>query len=216
MRSRKLFIFSNLATSLDGKIASADRGHFNLGTPADRRQMQVLRKKADAILMGASTLRSFRGPLRVKGAKTAPLNVVLSSALEGISTDWPFFRADDTKRLLFASTRAPLARRRAIAKVADLVLLDPKKPTASQIAAELERLGIRRLLVEGGGAVMWDFVAEGLLDELHVTLTPWILGGSAAPTLVDGEGFPAGKGQPLKLLRVKRLRDELYLTYRRV
>jgi riboflavin biosynthesis pyrimidine reductase len=62
---------------------------------------------------------------------------------------------------------------------------------------------------------MWDFVSAGLLDEFRVTLTPWILGGTEAPTLVDGKGFPAGKAAKLRLVRVKRLRDELYLTYRR-
>ncbi len=211
-----MFIFSNLATSLDGKIASADRGLFFLGTPADRRQMQVLRKKSDAVLMGASTLRSFKGPLRVRGGKSHPLNIVLSSTLAGISPAWPFFRSADTKRLVFASRRAPAVRQRAISKVADLVLLDPSKPSAPQIVKELKKRGLKRLLVEGGGAVMWDFVAAGLLDELHVTLTPWILGGTEAPTLVDGKGFPAGKGQKLRLTKLKRLRNELYLTYRRV
>lgn len=209
-----MFVFSNLATSLDGKIASADRGLFHLGTAADRRNMRILRERADAVLMGASTLRAFRGPLRARSAGNSPLNVVVSSSLAGVSTAWPFFRARDTERLVFASRRAPLARRRAVAKVADLVLLDPRKPAAPQIVAELERRGLRRLLVEGGGTVMWDFVAAGLIDELHMTLTPWLVGGKAAPTLVDGAGFASGKGRRLRLVRLKRLRDELYLTYR--
>jgi riboflavin-specific deaminase-like protein len=212
---KRPFVFSNLATSLDGKIASADRGHFYLGTPADRLQMQVLRRRADAILMGASTLRSFRGPLRIRGAKKHPLNIVLSSSLAGISPKWAFFTNGDTRKLLFATERAPAARRRAIAKVADLVVLDSRKPVAPQIVRALEARGVKRLLVEGGGSVMWDFVSAGLLDEVHVTLTPWILGGTEAPTLVDGPGFPAGKAAKLRLVRAKRLKNELYLTYRR-
>lgn len=211
-----MFIFSNLATSVDGKIASADRGHFNLGTPADRRQMSVLRKRADAILMGASTLRSFKGPLKIRGSKKVPLNVVLSSTLGGISPAWPFFRDEDTRRLLFASSLTPDARRKKFRKFAEIVIFDAKKPVASQIVAELKSRGIKSLLVEGGGSVMWDFVGEGLLDEVNVTLTPWLLGGADAPTLVDGKGFPSGKGQKLKLVKLKRLRSELYLTYRRV
>lgn len=211
-----MYIFSNLATSLDGKIASADRGLFHLGTPADRRRMSVLRKRADAILMGASTLRAFKGPLKIRGSKKSPLNVVVSSTLEGVSASWPFFRDPDTRRLLFVSTRTPESRRKKFGKIADLVFFDAKKPVAPQIVAELASRGLKSLLVEGGGSVMWDFVGEGLLDELNVTLTPWLIGGAKSPTLLDGEGFPSGKGQKLKLVKLKRLRDELYLTYRRV
>jgi riboflavin-specific deaminase-like protein len=210
-----VFVFSNLATSIDGKIASRDRGHFYLGTAADRKRMQALRKRADAILMGGATLRSFKGPLRVKGAKASPLNVVVSGTLRGISPAWSFFRASDTRRLVFTGPHAPVARRRAIAKFADVFVLDPRKPTAPQIVKELERRGVKRLLVEGGGTVMWDFVKARLLDEIHVTLTPWVLGGRDAPTLVDGVGFPAGKALKFKLVRAKRLGEELYLTYRR-
>jgi riboflavin-specific deaminase-like protein len=177
--------------------------------------MQVLRKKSDAILMGASTLRSFRGPLRAKGARVHPLNVVVSSTLRGVSPSWPFFRMADQKPLLFVSHRTSLARRKAFAPFAEIIILNAKSSAASQIVAELESRRLRRLLVEGGGAVMWDFVAAGLLDELHVTLTPWILGGTESPTLVDGKGFPAGKGQKLRLTKLKRLGHELFLTYRK-
>jgi riboflavin biosynthesis pyrimidine reductase len=44
-----IFVFSNLATSVDGKIATQSREFFPLGTPADWKQMQVLRREADAI-----------------------------------------------------------------------------------------------------------------------------------------------------------------------
>jgi riboflavin-specific deaminase-like protein len=208
-----MFIFSNLATSLDGKIAPADRSFFLLGTPADRLQMQVLRKRADAIVMGASTLRTFRGPLLIRGAKKHPINVVVSRSLEGISPDWPFFTRKDVKRVLFVNRGAPAARLRKFEATSEIVLLDPKKPAAPQMVRALGSIGVKRLLVEGGGGVMWDFVAYGLLDELHVTLTPWIIGGRDAPTLVDGSGFSGKNSQKLRLKRSRRLGDELYLTY---
>jgi len=210
-----MFIFSNLATSLDGKIATHDRQHFYLGTPADRREMQRLRKRADAVLMGASTLRAFKEPLAVRGTKKQPLNVVLSSSLKGVSPSWKFFKRKDIRRVLFTGVATPVARLRKFEGIADLAFLDPKKPLAGQIVRELERLGVKKLLIEGGGGVMWDFVREGLLEEINVTLTPWIVGGRDSPTLVEGEGFPAGGGQRLKIVRVKRVAQELFLTYRK-
>jgi riboflavin biosynthesis pyrimidine reductase len=84
-----MFVFSNLATSIDGKIASKDRGHFLLGTPEDRRLMQVLRAKSDVVVFGASTLRTHQRPCIVrpseaKGLKRQPANAVISSRLEGM------------------------------------------------------------------------------------------------------------------------------------
>ena len=62
---------------------------------------------------------------------------------------------------------------------------------------------------------MWDFVQPGLIDEFYVTLTPRIIGGAAAPTLVDGLGFEPGSVLNLKLKSCRRVKNELYLIYRR-
>ena len=70
------------------------------------------------------------------------------------------------------------------------------------------------MLVEGGGEVMWHFVSQNLISEYHVTLTPKIIGGTKAPTLVDGIGFKYSKILSLKLTKVKKVRDELYLIYK--
>ncbi|HAR41330.1 MAG TPA: hypothetical protein DCS07_01655 [Bdellovibrionales bacterium] len=212
-----MYIFSNLATSIDGKIATASRAHFPLGTPADREQMRRLRRRADAVLMGASSLRSFRRPLLIrKNGKPGPrqiLNVIISSGLEGISPSWPFFKEQRTTRLLFITKPLPEARRNKFEKSSEIVLLKKGRPIATQIVAELGRRGIRNLLVEGGGSVMWDFISQDLIEEINLTITPRILGGSSAPTLVDGKGFSPGEVRNFKLSSFKKLGDELYLVY---
>jgi riboflavin-specific deaminase-like protein len=209
----KPFVFSNLATSLDGKIATASRAPFYLGTPADRKQMQVFRKRCDALLMGASTLRAYRKFCGVFdwADSRQPANVIVSRALEGISPKWPFFSNPALKRYLFV-TKKP-ARLKEFEKTSQVFLLNAKQPVAPQIVKILARQGHRNLLVEGGGGLMWDFARKNLIDEYNVTLTPKIVGGSDSPTLVEGTGFtPAGILQ-LKLLKCRVLGDEIYLTY---
>ncbi|OFZ20201.1 MAG: hypothetical protein A2X94_09885 [Bdellovibrionales bacterium GWB1_55_8] len=217
-----MYIFSNLAISLDGKIATPNRKHLPLGTPLDRKQMHVLRRKTDAILMGATSLRAFRRFCRADGKKgSQPANIILSSRLEGISPRWPFFQDASVRRILFVTSVVTPARARQFEKTSELVTLRPprkgsgKDPIALQVVRELEMRGISRLLVEGGGGVMWDFVEQDLIDEFHVTLTPWIIGGKDSPTLVDGAGFTSGDLLKLQLAGVRRVRDELYLVYRR-
>ena len=60
---------------------------------------------------------------------------------------------------------------------------------------------------------MWDFVREDLIDEYHVTLTPRLIGGTEAPTLVDGEGFDPSEVVNLTLKSCRKAGDELYLVY---
>lgn len=208
-------IFSNLATSLDGKIATASRVHFPLGTPADRKMMITLRKQCDVVIFGASTLRAFKKPCSVKGGNRAPWNAVISSTLEGFSTEWPFFKDTKLKRFLFVSEETPRARIEKFSQNSTVIVLKKSSPpsTARQVVQQLAKLGAKRLLVEGGGGVMWDFVSENLIDEYYVTLTPRILGGTEAPTLVEGLGFEPKEVINLKLKKVKKLGHELYLVY---
>src|SRR3712207_6212109 len=149
-----MFVFSNLATSLDGKIATAGREHFYLGTPADRDRMQVLRRRADAILMGASTLRTFQRPCVLRGTpRHQPANVILSRNLAGIDPEWPFFTRNipGFRRILLVTGEAPARRLARFEASCEVIPLHPKKPAAPQAVATLAALGIERLLVEGGG-----------------------------------------------------------------
>lgn len=213
-----MFVFSNLATSLDGKIATTSRVLFPLGTDEDRRQMDVLRRKCDAVLMGASTFRVFKKPCLILGASQHPINIILSSTLEGISPSWEFFRHPGLRRILFVSHLATTRKIKPFLKTSEVIQL--KKPSRGrsvpqQVIQHLENHGVIRLLVEGGGNVMWDFVKDHLIDEFHVTLTPKIIGGSEAPTLVDGKGFSPKEVAELKLLEHRVVGDEIYLVYRK-
>jgi riboflavin biosynthesis pyrimidine reductase len=119
---------------------------------------------------------------------------------------------------LFVGARTPKARLKKFEKSSELVILKPatpKKPLAQQVLGHLEATGKKRILVEGGGGVMWDFVSQNLIDEYHVTVTPRILGGTEAPTLVDGAGFLPGKTRVLSLMQCRAIGDELYLIYRK-
>jgi riboflavin biosynthesis pyrimidine reductase len=169
--------------------------------------------------MGASTLRSFKKPCLASSGSKQPFNVILSSSLEKISPRWEFFSNQNIQRILFANEKTPADRIRIFSQSSQVILLKKptrKNPIAIQILNHLENLGIRRLLIEGGGGVMWDFVKYNLIDEYHVTLTPRLLGGEQAPTLIDGEGFLPHQVLNLKLLKCRVVGNEIYLTYRKL
>ncbi len=209
-------VIANLATSLDGKIATAHREFFPLGTQTDWAQMIELRATVDAVIFGAATLRAFRGFCGApKDSPSQPANVVMSSKLEGFSLQWPFFKEPTRKRILVVTS--PITRKAAstFGSKADLVRLKPGPRLAIHLLKELKKRGMKRVLIEGGGSIMWEFARHNLIDEYHVTLTPRILGGAAAPTLVDGDGFNPKKVLNLKLIEARPIGDELYLLYRK-
>ncbi len=69
----------------------------------------------------------------------------------------------------------------------------------------LAALGIRTVMVEGGGTLIAEFIRLGLADELRVYIAPKIFGGATAPTLVDGDGWPESAAKTLRLMDVRAL-----------
>lgn len=212
-------IFSNLAISLDGKIATADRSYFPLGTALDRKIMRQLRSKADALLMGASTLRTFKKPCLALPAHQSPVNVVLSHNLSGIDPRWSFFSSRSIQRILYVTNKLTSQKLRVFESTSTVVSIPRsslnKKTLARWMIEDLKKRGLHDLLLEGGGELMWEFTQDHLIDEYHITLTPRILGGQNAPTWVGGVGFIPGQDVKLRIKSMRRVGDEIYLIYGR-
>ena len=217
----KPFVYANLAVTLDGKIASHDREDFPLGTGADRLEMDRLRARADAVIWGGQTLRTARHPGRVreeslvrerlaKGLPPHPANALITKS--GIFPDkLPWFESDEVERLIFTAPEGE-SRLQAVREAgAEIIVLDAAEPLAPQVLAHLVERGMKNVLIEGGGSLVWEFSRH--IDEFHVTLTPWLAGGASAPTLMDGPGFRSGEFLGLALVEVRREGDELFLRY---
>jgi len=218
------YVFVNMAMTLDGKIAGAGRESFALGTEADRREMDRLRSEADIVLWGGETLRAAGRPARVRdpalaaarraaGRPPQPANgvVTASGRLPG-SSAW--FGAGDIARIVFTGREGARAAHEAACGRAEVVVLGEREVSAAGLLENLSARGMEKVLVEGGGGFHWLFAQAGLLDAIHVTLTPWLAGGSSAPTLLEGAGFPAGRFLRLGLEEARREGDELFLRYR--
>jgi len=217
--------FLNVAVSLDGKIASAARELPTFPSIEDRRMMDRIRARSDAVLIGAATLRAADFPLRIRSAalrrrrvvsgKTEqPLNVVLSASL-GIPLNGRFFSDPAIHRLVVTTSGSPLRKRQAARRRAELLVWNGKQIDLRRLMRELYRRGVRELLLEGGGSTNFQFFRLGLVDEIYMTLCPWVIGGAASPTPVDGAGFRPRDFQHFSPARVRRVGGELFLHYLR-
>ncbi|HXV14888.1 MAG TPA: dihydrofolate reductase family protein [Candidatus Krumholzibacteria bacterium] len=213
----------NMAVSLDGRITTRAREHVALGSERDRRLMDELRTRADAVIVGAGTVRHDGHPIVLRYADLRarraarrgphPVNVVLSRALD-LPLRSRFFASKDTRRIVFTTTNAPKRRVRAFERVAEVIVLPGKDLSPRRVLSTLVRRGYRRVLLEGGGEVHFAFAKAGLVGEVYVTVTPRLIGGKEAPSLLDGEGFLWKDHMRLRLVSVKRAGEEVFLRYR--
>ncbi len=214
----------NMAMSADGKTSTYRRESFSLGSPSDRYLMDVLRAKADAVIIGARTLASDGWAIRVRHADMRmrrveqrrtphPLNVVLSTDLD-LPVRAEFFTFPETEKLVITTRRAPARRVESFRRLAEGVVLPRERILARYALRVLADRGVKRVLVEGGGTLNFSFFREDLVDEVYLTVTPRILGGATAPSPVDGKGFLRNSHVRLELLSSRRNGDEIFLRYR--
>jgi riboflavin-specific deaminase-like protein len=214
----------NMAITIDGKIAGAFGETASLGTEVDRKEMDRLRAKADVVIWGGETLRQARCPAHVrypdliaerevKGLPAQPANAVITASGD-IPSSLPWFDSGDFSKFILTHSGGAQAAQDAARGRAEVAVLGERNLTAESVIRFLADQGFEQILLEGGGEVHWMFAEAGLVDVLHVTVTPFLAGGVGAPTLLDGAGFPATGFKRLKLENLRREGDEIFLTYR--
>jgi riboflavin biosynthesis pyrimidine reductase len=120
--------------------------------------------------------------------------------------------------IVLVTGRAPKSKRDALTRAGAEVRVCGRKEIGfgEALAWLRERWNVRRLLCEGGGLLNDAMFRAGLVDELHLTICPRLLGGRDAPTICDGLGFLRLQDAPrLTLVSTRRHRDEIFLVYRR-
>jgi len=221
---RRPFVFVNMAMTVDGKITSAGREYPRFTSEHDRKNMDRLRARADAVLIGAGTLRADDPKLHVRDdemrryrrslGKPDGLTKIIVSASAGLPPDSRFFDdVDGGDRIVATTDRAPRDVVEALERRVEVWRLGAETVDLPRVLARLKSRGVDSLLVEGGGELNWAFVRDDLLDELFVTIAPALLGGAAAPTLLEGAGLSMDRLRRLRLCEVQREGDELFCRY---
>ncbi|MFF2140781.1 pyrimidine reductase family protein [Streptomyces sp. NPDC058193] len=188
----------NMVSTLDG-AAHHDGRSQGISSAADMRVFGTLRGLADAIVVGAETVRleGYRPP-RVReafaarraaaGQGPAPAVAVVSASLD-LDFSHPLFASPPVRTLVVTGAAAPSDRVRA-ARDAGAEVLFAGDGAAVDPARAVEVLGgrgFRRLLTEGGPRLLGQFVAGGVLDELCLTLSPLLVAG-VAQRIAGGPG----------------------------
>jgi 2,5-diamino-6-(ribosylamino)-4(3H)-pyrimidinone 5'-phosphate reductase len=119
----------------------------------------------------------------------------------------------DPETYILTSEAAPVDRREALEDAgATLVVAGAERVDLDSAFAALEAEGLDRIMVEGGGELIFSLFEAGLVDELSVYVGNMIIGGRESPTLADGEGFVADFPD-LDLESVERMDDGVVLRW---
>ena len=207
------YVFINMVSSLDGNTSIAGKAS-GLGTAVDRRVMRTLRSKADAVMIGAGTLRTEKLSLGLDADDTgpSPLAVILSSTGD-IPLESNLVRYKNQRILVLLADSATSANLRDHAEV---IRVRTAAPGGVDLASALEVLksecAVERLLVEGGPTLNHALISEGLADELFITLAPTLFGknDANAPAILSS---PLEEPQSLRLISAYLADDELFLRY---
>ena len=212
MEKSRPYVILSAAISIDGKIATRT-GRSNLSSKKDLIRMHNLRKNVDAILVGKNTVNIDNPLLTVRYVKGKnPIRVILDSKGSLSPKSKVINTAKKTPTILVVSENAPRNVERFIVKGVEIIRCGKKKINIKRLLKILGEKGVKRIVVEGGGTTNWYFFKEKLVDEIVITVTPYILGGSNAISLVEGVGF-GNVSNSFKLKKIEKLQNEIVLHY---
>jgi len=215
MESFRPRVIFSAAITLDGKLASRN-GDSKLSSKIDKIRVHKLRSKVDAILIGKNTVKIDDPLLSVHNIKKKnPTRIILDSNAT-ISTSSRILKTCSKIPTVIVVTKK--AQKKNLQKLekfpVQIVVCGNNTVSIKKLLVVLKKKGIKNILVEGGGATNWAFVKENLVDEAIITITPYLVGGMTATTLVDGDGFSTiTKSIRLKLKNVKKMKNEVVLHY---
>lgn len=169
-------------------------------------------------MVGLRTLLADDPKLTVKYFRdNKPARIIVDSKAKTPLDSHIVRTASITPTIIAVTTKASGRRVKRLEEAGVKILVCGKGQLVSLpiLMKRLRKLGIRTLLLEGGGTLNWGMLSAKLVDQISVGVSPRILGGEEAITLVEGEGVSRIEDAVrLRLLGVRRNGDELVLSYR--
>jgi 2,5-diamino-6-(ribosylamino)-4(3H)-pyrimidinone 5'-phosphate reductase len=192
-------VIVNVAMSADGKLSTRERCQVNISGSADFFRVDRLKAGCDAIMVGIGTVLADDPSLTIKsptliasrvteGRDEHPVRVVVDSRARTPLSASVLIKGTGI-RVIAVTGAADPDRIRALGEKAVIIMAGDNKVSLPFLLNQLAAMGVKRLMVEGGGKLIWSLFEEDLVDEMSTFIGNMIIGGADAPTPADGTGF---------------------------
>ena len=195
-----------LAQSLDGRIADSQGRSKWISGPVSRTLVQALRRRVDAVMVGAGTVIKDDPSLLPRPAKgRAPFRVIVDAAGKVPLRSRVFTDESASRTILATTKRCPARVQAAVVAKGGQVLVLPGTGRGVSLPAlmrSLKALGVLHVLCEGGGELAASLIQTGLVDEIVMFTAPVIIGGNGVAS-VGGAGWPLPAAPRFKIVETR-------------
>jgi 2,5-diamino-6-(ribosylamino)-4(3H)-pyrimidinone 5'-phosphate reductase len=202
--------------SIDGKISSYS-GNSRISSKKDLVRVHKLRSKVDAIVVGINTVLIDNPMLTIRyirNNRISPTRIIVDS-YGRIPLNSKILRSATKIKTIIVVTKQ--ASRDTIEEIkksgAYVIIIGSKLVNLKRLFKMLYDMGYRKILIEGGGELNWSCLHDGIVNELIITITPKVLGGRDAVTLVEGRGYSTiSQAIKLKLTKIIQNKNDNEIT----
>jgi 2,5-diamino-6-(ribosylamino)-4(3H)-pyrimidinone 5'-phosphate reductase len=205
--------------SIDGKI-STRKNDSAISSKLDLVRVHKLRSTVDGIMIGISTVLGDDPMLNVRYSATGtknPTRIIIDSKAR-IPLNSRIIESSNKIQTIIAVTHNASSRKikEIQKKGAQVLVYGNGKVNLRNLFQQLEKMGLKKIIVEGGGEINWSVLKLGLVNELVVTISSVVIGGRDAKTLVEGKGFTnISDGIKMKLSnKIIQNENEIVLFYK--
>lgn len=223
MPAHRPHVILSAAMSLDGHLDDTSPDRLMLSDAEDFDRVDALRAAADAIMVGAETIRRddprllVRDPERraervKRGLPEHPVKVTVTGT-GALDPGARFFTTGGAK-LVYCADPAVAAQAERLAGVPDTEVVPAGALVDFPgILADLKDRGVEHLMVEGGSSLHTRFLAENLADEIHLAIAPFFVGDDRAPRFVRPADFPQDARHRMTLAETRPIGDLVFVRY---